>query len=159
MKYTNEQVFVEGSVYARHLVKKRILKFRLLPYVCVECGNDGNWNGKILTLQLDHINGVCNDNRLSNLRFICPNCHSQTDTYAGKNSAGLRTSEKSKPNFKAEKAISDLKKLESAKSNTSIRFGEWGWKKRFADVIGISPQKVDKWLLRVDSKFKETMGV
>lgn len=38
-----------------------------------------------LTLQLDHINRVNNDHRLTNLRFLCPNCHSQTDTYAGKN--------------------------------------------------------------------------
>ena len=38
-----------------------------------------------LTLQLDHINGINNDNRKENLRFLCPNCHSQTDTFAGRN--------------------------------------------------------------------------
>lgn len=40
---------------------------------------------KKITLQLDHINGINNDNRVENLRFLCPNCHSQTSTYTGKN--------------------------------------------------------------------------
>jgi hypothetical protein len=97
---------------------------------------------------------VHNDNRLSNLRFLCPNCHSQTDTYAGKNTVGFRKKELVKPNFRREKAIRDKEKLEKAKLDSTIRFGEWGWKSRLASNIGISPQKVDKWLLRVDSKFK-----
>ena len=51
--------------------------------VCVECGIGPEWNGKKLTLQLEHINGIYNDNRLENLIILCPNCHSQTETYAG----------------------------------------------------------------------------
>lgn len=43
------------------------------------------WNNKALSLQLDHINGVNTDNRVENLRWLCPNCHSQTDTYGSKN--------------------------------------------------------------------------
>ena len=49
------------------------------------CGNNGTWNGKKLVLQLDHINGNNKDQRLMNLRFLCPNCHAQTDTFCGKN--------------------------------------------------------------------------
>ena len=54
-------------------------------YVCDECGQDGNWNSKYLRLHVDHID--CNrcDDRETNLRFLCPNCHSQTETYAGRN--------------------------------------------------------------------------
>ena len=48
-------------------------------------GNEGKWQGQDLSLQLDHINGVNNDHRVKNLRFLCPNCYSQTDTYGGKN--------------------------------------------------------------------------
>lgn len=84
-KYSNECVFVEGSSYPRHGIKKRILKGNLLEYKCSCCNNDGNWNGQKLVLQLDHINGVNNDHRIQNLRFLCPNCHTQQDTYAAKN--------------------------------------------------------------------------
>lgn len=48
------------------------------------CENIGVWNGKKLSLQLDHINGDHSDNRLENLRFLCPNCHTQTETYCSK---------------------------------------------------------------------------
>jgi 5-methylcytosine-specific restriction endonuclease McrA len=48
---------------------------------CLWCRNDNTWNGKKITLELDHINGYPNDNRYENLRFLCPNCHSQTPTY------------------------------------------------------------------------------
>lgn len=66
-------------------VKRYILRNNLLPYECVLCGMGPEWNGKPITLQLDHINGINNDHRLENLRILCPNCHSQTDTFAGKN--------------------------------------------------------------------------
>lgn len=49
------------------------------------CGLGNNWNGKPLVLILDHINGIYNDNRIENLRLLCPNCNSQTDTFAGRN--------------------------------------------------------------------------
>jgi len=81
---TNEEVFVENSTYARHNIKRRLIKQKMIEYVCQDCGIDRNWNGKKLSLQLDHINGVNNDNRIENLRFLCPNCHSQTDNFSGK---------------------------------------------------------------------------
>jgi len=81
---TNEEVFVENSTYARHNIKRRLIKQKMIEYVCQDCGIDGNWNGKKLSLQLDHTNGVNNDNRVENLRFLCPNCHSQTNNFSGK---------------------------------------------------------------------------
>lgn len=77
----------ENSTYKTKELKKRLVQESLLDYVCAECGLDPEWNGKKLVLALDHINGTNNDNRLSNLRFLCPNCHSQTDTFAGRNVA------------------------------------------------------------------------
>lgn len=84
-KLEDDEVFVVNSEYSRFHLKNRIIKDRLLDYVCVSCGNTGEWNGRPLVLTLDHINGINDDNRLENLRFLCPNCHSQTDTFAGRN--------------------------------------------------------------------------
>ncbi len=52
---------------------------------CVQCGIESRWNGRHLVLHVDHIDGCRLNNGVENLRFLCPNCHSQTDTYAGRN--------------------------------------------------------------------------
>lgn len=84
-RYTLDEILVENSTYLNIArLKKRLLDEDKLPYVCAFCGNKGEWQGKPLTLQLDHINGNHTDHRIENLRFLCPNCHSQTETYAGR---------------------------------------------------------------------------
>lgn len=65
--------------------KRRLIKSGLLKPFCQECGLGEEWNSKPITLQLDHVNGHKTDHRISNLRLLCPNCHSQTHTFAGKN--------------------------------------------------------------------------
>jgi hypothetical protein len=67
-----------------HVLKSKLWKFKILPKKCQIC-NISEWMDRPLTLQIDHINGINTDNRLENLQILCPNCHSQTDTYAGKN--------------------------------------------------------------------------
>jgi hypothetical protein len=83
LDYAMKTVFIENSTTVRCRVKMLIRRWNLIPYRC-ECGNEGVWLNKPLSLQLDHRNGIPNDNRLTNLRFICPNCHSQTETFSGK---------------------------------------------------------------------------
>ena len=68
----------------RTTVKKNLLKLGILENRCDECGLT-EWRGKRLAIQIDHRNGVRDDNRLENLRMLCPNCHSQTDTFAARN--------------------------------------------------------------------------
>ena len=84
LRLPDSEIFCENSKAARKEVKARIIKNNLIEYKCRDCGNIGWWNNKLLTLQLEHINGIPNDNRLENLCFLCPSCHSQTDTYSGK---------------------------------------------------------------------------
>lgn len=74
-------IFCEMSNVSQGTVR-RAAKRVILPHACSECSNDGFHNGKVLKLQLDHRNGIRNDNRYENLRWLCPNCHSQTDTYS-----------------------------------------------------------------------------
>ena len=83
-RFTNEEIFCKNSAY-RGRIRPRILKDNLIPYECAICGNKGEWNGKPLTLTLDHKDGDHTNNSLDNLQFVCPNCDSQQDTYAGKN--------------------------------------------------------------------------
>lgn len=84
-KYKLEEILVQNSKYTNTTrLKNRILKEKLLDYECQICHNKGEWMGQPLTLQLDHINGIHNDHRIENLRFLCPNCHTQTETYGSK---------------------------------------------------------------------------
>lgn len=79
-----KNIYVSNSTWNRTSVKRYLKRYDLLPYKC-ECGIEDDWRGKKITLQLDHKNGVDNDHRIENLRWICPNCHSQTETYCGRN--------------------------------------------------------------------------
>ena len=78
-----EKILIKDSEYNRTKLKTRLVKEGLKEYKC-ECCGISEWNGKPLTLQLHHINGIHNDNRLSNLQLLCPNCHSQTENFGTK---------------------------------------------------------------------------
>lgn len=74
----NNDKIVEWSL------KKKLKEFNLIPYSCAKCNLNNIWNNEILTLQLDHIDGNHLNNKIVNLRWLCPNCHSQTNTFCGK---------------------------------------------------------------------------
>lgn len=104
----NETIFKEDSYYSNEMVKQRIVSQNLMEYKCVKCSID-NWQGETIVLDLDHINGDNTDNRLINLRYLCPNCHSQTDTYKGRNKNSGKTK------------VSDEDLLTALKECSSIR--------------------------------------
>lgn len=79
-----EYILVRDSDYHyTTTLKKRLIREGLLEYRCYKCGIK-DWNGEDITLQLDHVSGERTDNRLENLRLLCPNCHSQTPTALGR---------------------------------------------------------------------------
>lgn len=83
-------VLMRDSRHSTGVVRRIVVRNELLPYFCSneKCqlhGSPAVWAGEEIVLHLDHVNGVRNDHRIENLRWLCPNCHSQTKTYCGRN--------------------------------------------------------------------------
>lgn len=116
-----EDILKENCRHQRTVLRRYVIKNNLIPYKCAICGCT-EWQGKTLSLELDHINGANNDNRLENLRFLCPNCHSQTSTYGSRNQQ-LNSSEYDIPD--------DLRKMVEEK------YDEVKNVKRVSSILGI----------------------
>jgi len=89
-------------------IKKFLKRTKLLSYECSICGMKPQWNNKKLTLHLDHIDGNRKNNKLSNLRWLDPNCHSQTETYC------------SNRNTKYKKQLDEITVIKKIKESASI---------------------------------------
>ena len=81
---TPKDIFIEKSSASQNTVRKYYKRGNYSEYKCAICGLEPFWNGMELTMTLDHINGINNDHRLENLRWICPNCDRQLPTYGTK---------------------------------------------------------------------------
>lgn len=75
---------------SRTTIKRRLLEAGILQNVCDACGLS-EWRGLPLAIQIDHRNGIRDDHRVENLRMLCPNCHSQTETFAARNRKNRRS--------------------------------------------------------------------
>lgn len=142
-KIPSEELFVKNSKFSRAAVKKRILKENLIPYKCECCGLGPTWNGKELVLVLDHINGIYNDHRIENLRFLCPNCNAQQDTFCGK--------QNKRKNNEVLQILNQLKQIEINKrieriKSFNIDFSKLGWLTKAAELENISPISLRRFM-------------
>jgi hypothetical protein len=79
-----DEILVEHSTYHRGKLKDRLFEAGLKERRCELCGLGELWHGRRFSLILDHVNGVANDNRIENLRIVCPNCAATLDTHCGR---------------------------------------------------------------------------
>lgn len=131
----------DADVFKVGTVKQATLKKHLrnhVPYVCSICRLEPTWNFKELVLHLDHIDGNSQNNQLSNLRFLCPNCHSQTPTYSGKKKKTTDPNWRRGPKLARRKVVwptkDELEKLFKEHSVVSI-----------SRMFGVSDTAVRKW--------------
>ncbi len=146
---SNDEIFKLDSTVSQSLLRTRIRRDRLIEEKCNECDIIDTWNDKPITLQLEHINGIHNDNRLENLCWLCPNCHSQTATFCGRNITKVKkTSRKEYIDRRNQELLKQNQHLIELVKNSKIYFTRRGWSKQVATLIGKSPQKVKDWMTR-----------
>jgi hypothetical protein len=80
-----DEILVANSTYSRGHLKERLISAGVKRSVCELCGQGEVWNGRRMSMVLDHINGNAHDHRLGNLRMLCPNCAATLDTHCGRN--------------------------------------------------------------------------
>lgn len=109
-KYTLEQILIKNSPITQKVLRGYVERHKVIPYKCEVCGCDGHWQDGIISLELDHIDGDNTNNEISNLHYLCPNCHALTKTYRGKNK-----------NIQSKVTVTDTQLLSALKSSPNIR--------------------------------------
>ncbi len=84
-KYSIDEIFVKNSSITQKVLRGYVERHQIIEYKCQNCGCNGNWQGGKIALEIDHIDGDHTNNEITNLRYLCPNCHALTDTYRGRN--------------------------------------------------------------------------
>lgn len=113
-----EKYLVENSSKPNRYIKPKIIEYNIIEYRCNVCHNSGSWMNLELSLHLDHINGNSRDNRIENLQFLCPNCHSKTETYCkSKSSLEKKTIKKKKIQHATQKEKGENIKKTKEKGN------------------------------------------
>lgn len=143
--YLKKDVIVDSTKLKRKMVESGILEYR-----CSKCGLGGEWNGEELVLQLDHINGDRRDNRVENLRLLCPNCHSQTANFCSRKLRTKETKEREKqtrtfdPNWRCRPRLHARKVVRPSKDELSMMVAQLSWL-AIGRKYGVSDNAVRKW--------------
>lgn len=110
-KYSLKEVFCKNSLISQHGLRGYVQRYNIIEYKCSQCGCDGNWQGGQLKLELHHLDGDNHNNEVNNLTYLCPNCHSITENFRGKNKI---------ENYN-EEIISEQEFIEALKKSPNIR--------------------------------------
>ena len=166
-RVTSPGIFVRDSGVSQSTLRKYAIKDGRVKYECVLCGQGDQWRGKTLPLILDHINGVNNDNREENLRFLCPNCNFTLDTHGSKNCDSRkkiisceRCGVKEEVNFSSKKRFcgnrcSVLSRVESGDQPRKVERPDYETLKQETEIsgfsavgrrYGVSDNAVRKWI-------------
>ena len=143
-------LFTKDSKKSRSCVKKYIIRSNLIPYKCRDCGNAGTHNERPLSLQLEHVNGLNNDNRLENLCFLCPNCHAQTKTFSGKN-AKKQNKKALETDLEKQIRIAKMRKFEASAEELQTLIAQYSMRE-LGEMFGVSDNAIRKrcYRLKVD---------
>lgn len=140
--------FPEGANRPGGRVLTRLLLEVGRPHVCACCGIKPVWNGRPLTFQVDHIDGDLWNNLRTNLQFLCPNCHTQTETWGGRNIKKLQP-------LATDEQVTALRignTLNAARvarvSASGIDFSKLGWVTKVSTLLGVTPQYATRWMKR-----------
>lgn len=138
------ECLVENSEYPRTHLKNRLYNEGIKEKKCELCGQGEEWNGNKMSLILDHINGINNDNRLENLRIVCPNCNATLPTHCGRNKRVLNTQTKLKKrieSFKNKRKVKNRPDFETLKMEIN-NMGYLSTGRKY----GVSDNAVRKWV-------------
>lgn len=150
-----KDLLVKDASSPRCVIRRRILEENLLEYKCAKCGLY-EWNGLPLSLELDHINGINSDNRIENLRFLCPNCHSQTMTYGSKNASKFNITRFHLTDTDIDDIVelySKYRSIEKVVENSEYKLGAV---RQVIKDRGLNNAKNQKFVIRYDLEGNET---
>ncbi len=150
-RISDGDVFRKDGIWINTRLRKRVIQQGWMPYKCAVCGNPGTHMNKPLTLHLDHENGDHRDCRKENLRWLCPNCHTQTATYA-------RTTNQPKPKIGKSSQLCLFSESERAVRQYPLKrkvdhglvksdYAETGSYKKTGENLGISGRSVKRIVL------------
>jgi Zn finger protein HypA/HybF involved in hydrogenase expression len=149
-----EDYLVKGRHCSSNSLRRRLISEGLKEAKC-ECCGIVEWNNQPAPLELDHINGNHEDNRLENLQILCPNCHAQTETYRGRNRADKKKKAEKIARIKKEKEVKPsydhnaLKKdevEERLKKISHIDLGKFGWVQKVADALNLTHTQARRFI-------------
>lgn len=144
------EILTENSTYNRHRLKERLYDENIKLRQCELCGQGEIWNGMKMSLIIDHINGIWDDNRIENLRIVCPNCNATLPTHCGKNRRNIVDKEK----IDGRKIMTDTK-LKFYENSRKTQRPDYNTLKTEIDNLGyvktgkkygVSDNAIRKWL-------------